>query len=144
VKISVLANLAGVTPKTVRFYESAGILPPAARDANRYRVYSDADLCRLRLVVTMRGLGLDLTESGRLAALCAVGHCDEMRDDLSAQIAQRRQEIKAARADLEHLEGELASAQDALQAGEPIPNLCIGKEECDDPVRLSLRPSLPM
>lgn len=132
-KVSELAALAGTSAKTIRFYEAEGILPPPARRKNSYRDYDDADLCRTRLVVALRGLGLELTESGRLAELCATGRCDEMADDLALRVAERRQAVATAMAELAHLDAELASVQDSLATGEPHATLCIGKEVADAP-----------
>jgi DNA-binding transcriptional MerR regulator len=145
VKISELAQRAGVSTKAVRFYEAAGVLPPPPRAANRYREYGESDLCRVRIVATLRGLGLDLRESGRLATLCSDGRCDEMRGDLLLRLAERRRDVAAARAELDHLDAELAAVTLALETGDPQPSLCIGKEEGNaKPVRLSMQPRLPV
>ncbi|MGH2465518.1 MAG: MerR family transcriptional regulator, partial [Candidatus Limnocylindrales bacterium] len=74
--VSDIAREVGIAPSAIRFYERRGILPVASRGANGYREYGDDDLCRLRVVVTLRQLGLDLRVAGRLADLCATGHCD--------------------------------------------------------------------
>ena len=56
-KVSELAERAGIAPSAVRWYESVGIIPPA-RQPNGYREYAEEDLARLRLVVSLRRLGL--------------------------------------------------------------------------------------
>lgn len=127
-QVSELAERAGTSPKTIRFYEAEGVLPAPPRRANGYREYGEQDLCRTRLIVTLRGLGLDLTESGRLAELCATGRCDEMADDLAVRIAERRQAVAVAMAELAHLDAELAAIATSLANGEPQDSLCIGKE----------------
>ncbi|MDP1136857.1 MerR family DNA-binding transcriptional regulator, partial [Klebsiella pneumoniae] len=38
-KIGELAQRTGISIETIRFYEAQGLLPPAARAANNYRVY---------------------------------------------------------------------------------------------------------
>jgi MerR family regulatory protein len=43
-KISEVAEKVGVSTKAIRFYEAAGVLPPAQRAANRYREYTESDL----------------------------------------------------------------------------------------------------
>jgi DNA-binding transcriptional MerR regulator len=58
--ISELAAKTGITTKAIRFYEAEGVLPTPKRAANGYREYTDDDLCRLRLVVTLRSIGSDL------------------------------------------------------------------------------------
>ena len=127
-KVSELARQLGITTSAVRFYEAKGILPAAPRRSNGYRDYSGADVCRLRIVVALRGLGLDLAESGRLASLCSAGQCDEMTKELLAEVAERREGIVRARAELDHLDKELGSLERSLRTGTPYPGLCLRKE----------------
>jgi len=124
VKVSELARAAGITPAAVRFYESEGVLPAAPRAGNGYREFSEDDLCRLRLVVAMRGLGLELSESGRLAALCRDGECDIMEEQLLARIGERRQAVAAAKAELDHLDRELETVEVAMPSGKALPIAC--------------------
>jgi DNA-binding transcriptional MerR regulator len=120
-KVSDLARKAGVATSAVRFYEAKGILPRAARLGNGYREYTAADLCRLRLVTTLRGLGLELEESGRLASLCTAGQCDEMAAGLLKRVTERRQEVARARAELDHLDARLGALELKL-TGNARPN----------------------
>jgi len=130
VKVSDLAERAGVTPSAIRFYETQGILPEASRAENGYRQYDDVDLCRLRVLVALRGLGLDLPESGRLAAMCAADDCKGMADRLTGRLADRRREVAAARVELDHLDTELAALERALTSDQPRNALCQRKEVC--------------
>ncbi len=127
-KVSELARRVGISPAAVRFYEAEGVLPAASRAANGYRDYGDDDLCRLRLVVAMRGLGLELSESGRLAGLCRDGECDAMEEQLLERIGERRQAIAAARAELDHLDRALETLQGSMRAGTMLPLACCGPE----------------
>lgn len=129
-KVSELATKAGTTARTIRFYESEGVLPAPPREANGYRSYDEADLCRTRVVVTLRSLGMELPEAARLANLCASGRCDDMSSDLAARIPERRRAVAAAMAELAHLDAELVSLERALASGEPNRALCTGTEEC--------------
>lgn len=124
-KVSELAELAGVSPAAIRFYEAEGILPPAARAENGYRDYTHSDLCRVRLIVSLRGLGLGLPECGRLAALCQDGQCDTMERQLLPRLDARREAVARARAELDHLDTELAALQLSLRRGErSLPVIC--------------------
>nr|WSW65158.1 MerR family transcriptional regulator [Streptomyces sp. NBC_00995] len=58
--IGELARLAGLTVKTVRAYSDRGIVPPAGRTPAGYRRYGPETVARLRLVRTLRALGLGL------------------------------------------------------------------------------------
>ena len=48
----------GVTAKTIRYYESIGLIQPADRQANNYRDYSAVDVETLRFIQRGRSLGL--------------------------------------------------------------------------------------
>ncbi len=61
-KIGELAGRAGVSTKAIRFYETAGVLPPPARGANGYRLYPGESVDMLRFVKQAQGLGLTLAE----------------------------------------------------------------------------------
>lgn len=64
-----LAKRAGVGIDTVRFYERAGLLPPAARTPSGYRSYSTSDVDRLRFIRRAKGLGFTLDEIAELLTL---------------------------------------------------------------------------
>lgn len=123
-RVSELARRSGTTATTLRFYEAEGILPAAARAENGYRDYGEDDLCRVRVITALRSLGLDLREAGRLAGMCADGRCDAMAIDLLPQIVGRRSEVAAARAELDHLDAQLANAERALRMEEPVTSFC--------------------
>ena len=67
--ISEAAARSGVPPKTIRFYEEAGIINPPARGENHYRVYRDADIHTLRFIHRARSLGFSLKDVAALLAL---------------------------------------------------------------------------
>ncbi len=125
-KVSELAERAGTTAKTIRFYETEGILPAPPRSDNGYRDYRDEDLCRVRVLVSLRALGLDLAESGRLAGLCATGRCDEMSADFASRIAERRASVARSIAELRHLDEELAVLERTVATGQPQETFCLG------------------
>ncbi len=63
-----LATHTGVPAKTIRYYESIRLLPPAQRAANNYRRYTPADEERLRFIASARVLGFSLDEVGEILA----------------------------------------------------------------------------
>jgi DNA-binding transcriptional MerR regulator len=83
VRIGELAREAGVTPRTVRYYEEIGLLPESGeRLPGSHREYGEDDLARLRELVRLKHmLGLSLDE------LRAVMHGEEVR-------ARRRREYQ--------------------------------------------------
>ena len=60
--IGEVAQLAGVTPKTLRHYHQIGLLPEPARDANNYRVYSIDQLEKVQLILRLKDIGLSLKQ----------------------------------------------------------------------------------
>ena len=118
--ISTLAKRAGISPSGVRWYESAGILPRAARGANGYRSYTESDLSRLKLILTLRRLGLAPTDAGQLAERCLDGGA--LDPELAAALDDQRRRIAEQREELERLEIELVDLEttiDAAAAGHP-------------------------
>src|SRR5260370_15597153 len=61
-QIGELSKHADVPEKTIRYYEEIGLLPPARRSANSYRVYDEADVERLRFIRRARALDFALDE----------------------------------------------------------------------------------
>ena len=58
VKISELADHAGVTTSSIRYYERMGLLPAASRTDNGYRDYDDNSLARVVFVTHAKQIGL--------------------------------------------------------------------------------------
>jgi arsenate reductase (thioredoxin) len=113
-RIAELARRVGIAPSAVRWYEQAGVLPAAGREENGYRVYTDADVARLRLVVALRRLGLAPEDAGRLARLCLERGAVDL--DLAPLLAEQRAAIARQRADLDRLEAELLDLEDTIAA----------------------------
>lgn len=67
--ISQLARETGVPAKTIRYYESVGLIPAAARTGAGYRIYQDRDVRMLRFVARSRALGFTVDDVAHLLAL---------------------------------------------------------------------------
>ncbi len=113
-RIADLAKRTGVDATAIRWYESAGILPAARRAPNGYRLYSDDDIARVRLVASLRRLGLPVATAGRLAAACV--DAGTVLPDLAPLIAEQRLAIARRRAELDRLESELEDLEGAIVA----------------------------
>ena len=107
-RIGDLANRAGLTVKTLRFYEKAGVLTPAARLPSGYRDYDETALARLRFVKAAQAAGLTLAEVRQVIAVrdddgppCqhVTGLLDAHADDLDRRIA----ELTVLRTDITYL-----------------------------------------
>jgi arsenate reductase (thioredoxin) len=124
--ISTFARRAGLSPSGIRWYEAQGILPRPVRRENGYREYSDADLSRLRLVLTLRRLGLSAADAGRLATSFEGG---SPVDDLGVTLERQRRRIAQQREELERLELELADLKTTIATGPPS-----GRRQPLDPI----------
>ena len=61
-RIGDLTQQAGVTPRTVRYYESIGLLPPSEREGHGQHYYTEETVARLRKIDQLKQLGLSLDE----------------------------------------------------------------------------------
>jgi MerR family transcriptional regulator, heat shock protein HspR len=88
--ISVAAELVGMHPQTLRMYEQKGLVQPQ-RTAGNTRLYSEADLDRLRLIQKLTTqLGLNL------AGVEAVLDLEDQLRRMQARMERLEQEMRAA------------------------------------------------
>jgi DNA-binding transcriptional MerR regulator len=100
-----LAELAGVTVRTLHHYDEIGLVRPSARTPAGYRDYSAGDVERLREVLAYRRLGFGLREIADLVSdpsAGAAGHLRrlrnlllEQRDRTDAMVAAIDRELEA-------------------------------------------------
>lgn len=67
--IGAAARRSGVPAKTIRYYESTGLITPAERKANGYRAYSMDDMRTLNFIGRARSLGFSVDEVRELLDL---------------------------------------------------------------------------
>ena len=106
--IGAIAKRSGLPAKTIRYYESIGLIPPAVRSNGNYRTYSDRDLQILRFVQRARGLGFSVKDVGKLLALWqdrrrASAEVRRLAQDHLAEIDRKLEELKSMRRTLLHL-----------------------------------------
>ncbi len=88
--ISVAAELVGMHPQTLRIYEQKGLVRPQ-RTAGNTRLYSDADVERLRLIQRLTSdLGLNL------AGVERVLHMEDELQRMQRRLARMEEEMRRA------------------------------------------------
>lgn len=68
-QIGTVARKSGIPPKTIRYYESVGLIGQAPRTAGGYRAYGEHDVQTLRFIQRARSLGFSVADVGDLLAL---------------------------------------------------------------------------
>ncbi|HEV2177978.1 MAG TPA: MerR family transcriptional regulator [Terriglobia bacterium] len=73
--VSALARRAGVTSKTLRYWERRGLLPRAARSHTGYRLFDRESLRYVAFIQKSKAIGLTLAEMREILRLARSGHC---------------------------------------------------------------------
>lgn len=114
-RISQLAERSGVPATTLRFYETAGLLP-AGRTPAGYRVYGEDAVERLSFIGAAKRLGLPLDEIAELLPAWASGPCTDVKAGLRPRVADRLAEAERRIAELTAFTGTLRRALAHLDA----------------------------
>ena len=123
--IQELARRTGISAKTIRYYESIGLLSPAERATNQYRLYTEKDVELLRFIGGARSLGYPLTEITRFILARSDGSlpCQQVLDSLDVRLEDIERRIEDLQMVRETLEQIRATAQ-----ARPQPPTC--DEQC--------------
>ncbi|MEY9963467.1 DNA-binding transcriptional MerR regulator [Streptacidiphilus sp. MAP12-16] len=147
-RISQLAERSGVPATTLRFYESAGLLP-AERTASGYRLYGEAAVERLAFISSAKLLGLALEEIRELLEVREDGVCASVRDRMVPLVADRIADTHRRIAELSAFSAHLAAVHTGLSG--PAPAGACGPDcgcttttaSAPGPVPVTLSPSRP-
>ncbi len=110
-RIGTLASRCGLTTKTIRYYESIGLLAEPERSPSGYRQYGDDAVQRLQFVTDAQCAGLSLTEIRSVLELKDAGasscehtlallerHIDDIDDQMARLRIARAELVQARRA----------------------------------------------
>lgn len=116
-RIGETAAAAGMTAKTLRFYEDRGLLPAVDRAPNGYRDYAQETVSRLEFIRRGRTAGLTLAQIGAILSVRDNGQapCLHVKDLL----AQQLRELDARIAELMSLRAAVTEVHDAAAIGDP-------------------------
>lgn len=109
-RIGEAARRSGVSAANMRYYEKEGLLRPGSREGNSYRLYSQADVHRLRFIRLCRAMDMSLSEVRTLLDLDSSPPTDphaacHTLDEHIAHVRERRKELQALEQDLRALRG---------------------------------------
>jgi DNA-binding transcriptional MerR regulator len=115
-QIGEVADRIGLSLRPIRYYEEVGLVTPSGRTQGGFRLYTDDDIERLRLIKQMKPLDFSLEDMrslltllDRLAAADPGDDQDELLDRLMFHVEAVGQRCATLRAQLEIAEGLAAS-----------------------------------
>lgn len=116
-KIGEAARRSGVGAANIRYYEREGLLAPQTRADNQYRLYSEADVHRLRFIRLCRAMDMSLEEVRTLLALdlgrkADCSRASEVLDAHLAHVRERLAELRALEKDLRGLRDRCDGSDD--------------------------------
>lgn len=139
-RIGHLAEQAGVTVRTVRYYESLGLLKTQDRTNGGQRYYTDADLVYLKRILQLKKLGLSLEEIGNIIKMGAEDATGQKRRvELLKQYRKQISSVLHQKQELDNLLVELQWHVQQLEIVKDDFQLCPGracidcqfKDRCD-------------
>lgn len=92
--IGEVSDLLGVSVRTIRYWESRGLVSPARREFSAYRLYSDADITRLQQTLVYRATGMSLE---------AIGEVLNSHDDTLTHLKRQRAVLIRKRNELDRM-----------------------------------------
>ncbi len=121
-KIGELSKLSNIPVKTLRFYDSEGILPPdKIDDFTGYRYYNASKLYDCYRILTLKELGFSLSEIKEVFAL--------NKDEYSKLIAKKTKELENLKAETEKRINTLQLLNSALKENESMFDILIRKSD---------------
>jgi DNA-binding transcriptional MerR regulator len=145
VRISELADSAGIPTSTVRYYERIGLLASPGRSDSGYRLYGDDDAARLLFITRARKLGLSCEQIVDLLPIWDGANCGAAHERVSQLIEEKKAEVAARIKELRAFAKQLEGVHDLLQESPP-PEACRTDLSCcvpeseGQPVAVSLQP----
>jgi len=122
-RIGHLATETGLSTKTIRYYESIGVLPSPERQANGYRAYDEGAIDRLAFIRDAQAAGLTLSEIQWILELrdsgeSTCGHTIGLLESHLADVDRQLVELGRTRSRLKRLITQ-ASRLDPSECNDP-------------------------
>ncbi|QHW36250.1 MerR family transcriptional regulator [Staphylococcus ursi] len=114
-----LANMFGLSKRTIQYYDHQHVLKPAFTDDNQYRMYTEREVEQLHLILVMKSLGLSLKEIKQM--LSVDGTLQTVRTLLTRKVKETEAEIRQQQQQLKQMKQMQRMILDASHA--PVKNL---------------------
>ncbi|WP_029211495.1 MerR family transcriptional regulator [Arsenicicoccus bolidensis] len=96
-----VADLTGLSLRSIRHYEDLGLVTPRGRTNGGFRIYGAEAVERLRLVMDLKIIGLPLERIRPIVDACLALENGEGTDDDVATVAECRSDVTTALAEIE-------------------------------------------
>lgn len=124
--IGELARQTGVPTKTIRFYESIGLIAKPERLENGYRAYPESRVEELTIIKNVRDLGLPIPQIKKLMTGCPDGDCSHSGEYIDKEIVEYTEVLSTKITQLTHLKTQLQKLRKTVDAcsGDHEGNYC--------------------
>ncbi len=136
-----VAELSGVSVRTLHFYDETGLLKPAYTGANGYRFYEEPQLLTLQQILFYRELGFALRQIRQLLGRPDFQRVDALRshrEALEERLARTRRLLETIDHTIDHLEGRKPMKGEQIFAGFTV---AAGDDRFGERVRLGGEPN---
>lgn len=119
-RVNELATAAGVTVRTLRYYDKIGLLSPSRHSTSGYRLYDETAALRLQQILFYRELGLPLAEIKRLLDapdFDLLAALESHRAELGKRIARLRTLSRTVENTIAYMKGETSMEKAGIFAG---------------------------
>ena len=117
ISIGTLAKNLEMSQRTIRYYEEIGLLNSIKRIEGGRRIYTDADLRRMKLIKRLKIMGMTLSEMQELEAMWTIEKSNvKLLKRLSELLGNHLKRLDDRIADLDILRHEITEYQERIQA----------------------------
>jgi len=108
-RVGELAKKAGVTVRTLQYYDKEGLLSPSAESEGGFRLYNDRDMARLIQILMMKQMGFSLADiKKRLTQLDTPADVIRALTEQAAEIRRQVELLSKSLEEIEALKAEIA------------------------------------
>ena len=119
-RISELAEQAGIAPSTLRYYERIGLMPSPSRTPSGYRAYDTDAASRLLFITRAKRIGLTLEQISELVQVWQGVNCGATHERMIDLVDSKRAEVGDRIRELERFAEQLDEVRAALDEHPPL------------------------